>query len=54
VLFAASNRRDRREGTVYPPGTTKGTAIAVVAGVAAWALFAFWLHALLIGVKPVM
>ncbi|WP_426662256.1 NnrU family protein [Rhodanobacter aciditrophus] len=54
VLFAASNRRDRREGTVYPPGTTKGTAIAVVAGVAAWALFAFWLHALLIGVKPLM
>lgn len=54
VLFAASRRRDRREGTVYPPGTFKGTAIAVVAGVAAWALFAFWLHALLIGVKPAM
>lgn len=54
VLFAASRRRDRREGTVYPPGTAKGTIIAVVAGVVGWALFAFWLHALLIGVKPVM
>jgi uncharacterized membrane protein len=54
VLFAASRRRDRREGTVYPPGTAKGTIIAVVAGVVSWALFAFWLHALLIGVKPVM
>lgn len=54
VLFAASRRRDRREGTVYPPGTFRGTAIAVAVGVVAWALFAFWLHALLIGVKPVM
>ncbi|MBD8881437.1 NnrU family protein [Rhodanobacter sp. 7MK24] len=54
VLFAASRRRDRREGTIYPPGTLKGTATAVVAGVVLWALFAFWLHALLIGVKPVM
>lgn len=54
ALFAASRRRDRREGTVYPPGTLKGTAIAIVAGAAAWAVFAFWLHALLIGVKPVL
>lgn len=54
VLFAASRRRDRREGTVYPPGTAKGTIIAIVAGVVGWALFAFWLHALLIGVKPAM
>ncbi|GAB3780373.1 NnrU family protein [Dyella agri] len=54
VLFAASRRRDRREGTVYPPGTAKGTVITVVAGVVVWAVFAFWLHALLIGVKPVM
>lgn len=54
VLFAASRRRDRREGTVYPPGTVKGTILTVVIGVVAWAVFAFWLHALLIGVKPVM
>jgi len=25
-----------------------------VIGVVVWAIFAFWLHALLIGVKPVM
>lgn len=54
VLFAASRRRDLREGTVYPPGTVRGTVITIVVGVMAWALFAFWLHALLIGVKPVM
>jgi uncharacterized membrane protein len=54
VLFAASRRRDRREGTAYPPGTLKGTIITIAAGVVAWAVFAFWLHALLIGVKPVM
>ena len=54
VLFPASRRRDRREGTVYPPGTAKDTAITVVIGVVVWAIFAFWLHALLIGVKPVM
>ncbi|MEW9622627.1 NnrU family protein [Rhodanobacter geophilus] len=54
LLFAASRRRDRREGTVYPPGTPKDTIITVVIGVVAWAVFAFWLHALLIGVKPVM
>jgi uncharacterized membrane protein len=54
LLFTASRRRDRREGTTYPPGTTKGTVITIVVGVAAWAAFAFWLHALLIGVKPVM
>lgn len=54
VLFAASRRRDRREGTAYPPGTAAGTVIAVLVGVAAWALFAFWLHAALIGVRPMM
>ncbi|MBD8900517.1 NnrU family protein [Rhodanobacter sp. DHG33] len=54
ALFAPSRRRDRREGTVYPPGTLKGTALTVVVGVVAWAAFAFWLHALLIGAKPVM
>ena len=54
LLFAASRRRDRREGTVYPAGTLTGTLTAIGIGVAAWAIFAFWLHALLIGVKPVM
>ncbi|GFZ91558.1 NnrU family protein [Dyella caseinilytica] len=52
VLFIVSRRRDRRDGTVYPAGTLKGDAIAVVIGVVVWALFAFWLHSLLIGVNP--
>ncbi|WP_233839961.1 NnrU family protein [Dyella sp. 2HG41-7] len=52
VLYQVSRKRDRRNGTTYPPGTAKGTAIAVAAGVAIWALFAFWLHTLLIGVNP--
>jgi len=50
--FIVSRRRDRRLGTVYPPGTLAGDAIAVVVGVALWAVFAFWLHARWIGVSP--
>jgi uncharacterized membrane protein len=52
VLFIVSRRRDRLNGTVYPAGTVKGDVIAVVIGVVVWALFAFWLHSLLIGVNP--
>ncbi len=52
LLFAASRRRDRRERTVYAAGTASATAITVVVGVVAWAVFAFWLHRMLIGVSP--
>ena len=52
LLFAASRKRDRREHTVYAPGTAGATALAVAVGVAAWAAFAFWLHRVLIGVSP--
>ena len=52
LLFAASRRRDRREQTVYAAGTASATAITVVVGVVAWAVFAFWLHRMLIGVSP--
>jgi uncharacterized membrane protein len=52
ALFAVSRGRDRREGVVRAPGSTRGDAIAVAAGLAAWAVFAFWLHGLLIGVRP--
>jgi uncharacterized membrane protein len=52
VLFAASRRRDRREGTRYPQGTLAGDALAVAIGLAAWIAFAFWLHLWLIGVNP--
>jgi uncharacterized membrane protein len=50
--FRAARRRDRAAGTVYPAGNIRATAIAVALGVAAWAIFAFGLHGLLIGIKP--
>ena len=52
VLFAASRKRDRREQVAYPAGTAAMTVVTVVAGIAAWAVFAFWLHRVLIGVSP--
>jgi uncharacterized membrane protein len=52
VLFATSRKRDRRDQTVYPAGTASMTIVTVVAGLAFWAVFAFWLHRLLIGVSP--
>ncbi|MCG2594573.1 NnrU family protein [Ramlibacter sp. XY19] len=50
--FSAARRRDRREGTVYPAGTAGRTAVTVVIGVVAWAVFAFWLHAAWLGIAP--
>ena len=50
--FRAARLRDRAQGTAYPSGTLAGTAMTVVLGLVAWAAFAFWGHALLIGVSP--
>jgi uncharacterized membrane protein len=50
--FIAARRRDRAAGTVYSAGKGSGTAIAVAVGVVTWAVFAFWLHGPLIGVRP--
>jgi uncharacterized membrane protein len=50
--FIAARRRDRAAGTVYVAGKGSGTAIAVAVGVVTWAVFAFWLHGPLIGVRP--
>ena len=50
--FRAARQRDRALGTSYPSGTLAGTGIAVVLGLVAWAAFAFWAHALLIGISP--
>lgn len=52
VGFVVSRRRDRAAGTTWPAPTRTGTMVAVLAGAAFWVLFAFWLHALLIGVRP--
>lgn len=50
--FRSARKRDRAAGTVYRPGTAGRTALTVAVGVAAWAVFAFWLHAAWIGVRP--
>lgn len=50
--FIVLRRRDRRDGRSYPPGRSGATVLTVLAGGVAWAVFAFWLHAVLIGVKP--
>jgi uncharacterized membrane protein len=52
VLYIASRRRDRRTGTRYVAGPASRDMIAIAAGLVAWAAFAFWLHGVLIGVRP--
>ena len=52
LLYIASRRRDRRNGTRYVAGPASRDMIAIAAGLAAWAAFAFWLHGALIGVRP--
>lgn len=52
LCFIAAQKRDRAAATRYPAGTAGATAIAAAAGAAAWMLFAYWLHGLLIGVRP--
>ena len=53
LSFVAARARDIANRTSYPVGTASGTAIAVVLGSVAWAVFAFWAHGLLIGIRPV-
>lgn len=50
--FRAARRRDRAEGTTYPPGTSQGLVVSLLVGVALWAAFAFGLHRVLFGVQP--
>lgn len=50
--FIAARKRDRVAGTQYPTGTAAATALTVLLGGLAWAVFAFWLHGLLIGIRP--
>lgn len=52
--FVAARRRDRVNQVVYASGTTPATVVAVVVGLAAWALFAFVLHGMLIGIRPLV
>lgn len=50
--FRAARGRDRANGTVYRAGHGVRTAITVVVGIAAWAVFAFWAHKALFGISP--
>jgi uncharacterized membrane protein len=50
--FITSRRRDRLAGTIYSAGTRAGDLRTIAAALAAWAIFAFWLHQILIGVNP--
>ena len=52
LLFVASRRRDRREHRPPASGRMVPTVLAVLLGLGFWAVFAFWLHAALIGVRP--
>lgn len=52
VDFMVCRKRDRAAGVVYPAGSIGRDVVTVVAGVVLWAVFAFALHAWLIGVKP--
>ena len=49
--YIASRRRDRAAATVYPVLGASREVIVVVGGIVAYAVFAFWLHFRLIGVR---
>jgi uncharacterized membrane protein len=50
--FRAARARDRAGQVRYAPGSTGATITAVAVGVAAYLVFALWLHAWLFGVRP--
>ncbi|MGC4078834.1 MAG: NnrU family protein [Rubrivivax sp.] len=50
--YRSARQRDARAGTVYAPGRLSMTLVTVAVGVAGWAVFAFWLHGWLFGVRP--
>jgi uncharacterized membrane protein len=52
LAFISARRRDRQQGIQYPAGTATATALTVVLGLALAAVFALYLHGLLIGIKP--
>lgn len=50
LSFQSARQRDKTAGTTYPPGRLLATVITVVVGVAAWTVFALWVHAAWLGV----
>jgi uncharacterized membrane protein len=52
LCFRAARKRDRLAGQVYPAGRLGPTLLTMAVGLLAWAVFAFWAHGVLIGVRP--
>jgi uncharacterized membrane protein len=52
VAFVSARRRDRAAGVHPPAGSLRGDLAVTAVGAAAWAAFALWGHAWLIGVRP--
>ncbi len=52
LSFRAARQRDRAGNVQYAAGTAGGTIATVVIGLGAYVVFALWLHAWLIGVRP--
>lgn len=52
LLYVHSRREDRRQGRGYPARGWRRDALAWVIGAVVWAVFAFWLHGWLFGVRP--
>ena len=50
--FKAARARDRAAAPVQTNAKTSATLLTLLIGVAMWALFAFYLHAQLVGVSP--
>lgn len=50
--FRAARQRDRQQGLTYAAAGVTRDIVVVVIGLAAWAAFALYLHAPLIGVRP--
>lgn len=50
--YVAARRRDRAAGIVYATGPVARDVTAIAVGLAAYLVFAFWLHAWWIGVRP--
>ncbi len=52
LCFRACRQRDRANPPAALASSAAATGLTVVAGIVAWAAFAFWGHARLIGVAP--
>jgi len=52
LSFRAARGRDRVSDAVPAPGRMGPTVVAVAGGLLVWAVFAFWAHGFLIGVRP--